>query len=249
MVKSVFSALRVLEEVASRQVSGVTEISRALQMPKSSVHRLLATLSDAGWVRASGADVPRYVLTSKALVIGRMVSPELGLREAARPEMVRLRDATQETVHLSVREGDEVVIVERIDSEQPVRVYSALGSHGAMHTTASGKAVLAALPEDEVDRFMRAGLHPRTVNTITDVERLHAELVAVRRNGYAVNRGENRLEVAAVAAVIRDDDGRPIGALNVTAPASRTSDADLQRFGTCVIETCTRLENQMGLRH
>jgi IclR family transcriptional regulator, acetate operon repressor len=248
VVQSVVSAFRLLEEVAVRQPARVTDLSRALDMPKSSVHRLLTTLCECGWVRLSTGEIPRYVLTSKALVVGRMVSPELGLREAALPTMVWLRDATEETVHLSLRDEDEVLVIERVDSQQSVRTYSPLGSHGDMHTTASGKAMLALLPADELDRFVKAGLRPRTDNTITKPDELLAELATVRRQGYATNRGEHRLGVAAVAAAIKGDDGAPLGALNVTAPASRTSDEALHRFGDMVAEASAQVEKQLWAR-
>jgi len=249
MVQSVLNALRVLEEVAARQPAGVGEVARALGMPKSSVHRALVTLRDAGWVRSTGGELPRYVLTSRVLSVGRNASPEMGFREAALPEMVRLRDATNETIHLSLRDADDVVLIERVDCTQAVRTYNALGTHAPLHASASGKAVLALLPSDEIDRVIGSGPPKHTDRTIVDKMALRAELEATRRRGYARNVGEWRRDVAAVAAAVRGDDGLPLGAINVSAPASRTTEADLRLSGKLLIQACVAVEKRLGLRH
>lgn len=247
-MQSVLNALRILEEVATRQPAGVGEVARALGIPKSSVHRALVTLRDGGWVRSTGGELPRYVLTSRALSVGRNASPELGFREAALPEMVRLRDATNETIHLSLRDADYVVLIERVDCTQAVRAYIALGAHAPLCASASGKAVLALLSSAEIDRVIAAGLPKYTDRTIVDEAALRADLASTRRRGYARNTGEWRRDVAAVAVAVRGDDGLPLGAINVSAPASRTTEADLRRSGQLLLQASAAVEERLGLR-
>ncbi|MCW2691577.1 MAG: IclR family transcriptional regulator [Mycobacterium sp.] len=247
-MQSVLSALRVLEEVAARQPAGVAELARALDMPKSSVHRALTTLREAGWVRSTGGELPRYLLTSRALTVGRSASAETGLREAALPEMQRLRDATDETIHLSLRESDDVVLIERVDCRQAVRTFNALGTHAPLHASASGKAVLALLPSEEIDRIIDLGLRGYTSATVVDEGALRMELADIRERGYATNTGEWRPDVAAVGAAVCGDDGQPLGAINVSAPASRTTPDDLVRHGALLLRACAAVEQRLGIR-
>ncbi len=248
-MRSVINALRVLEEVAERQPAGVGEVARALGMPKTSVHRALATLRDEGWLRSTGGERPRYVLTSRLLNVGRNASPDLGFREAALPEMVRLRDATNETIHLSLRDADSVVLIERVDCTQAVRTYNALGAHAPMSASASGKAVLALLPHEEIDRIIAAGLPTYTAHTIVDEAALRADLATIQRCGYACNTGEWRPDVTGVAAAVRGDDGMPLGAINVSAPASRTTKADMRRIGKLLLQACVNVEERLARIH
>lgn len=247
-VQSVLNALRVFEEVATRQPAGVGEVARALGMPKSSVHRAIVTLCDGGWMRSTGGERPRYVVTSRALSVGRNASPELGLRETALPEMVRLRDATNETIHLCLWDGHNIVLVERVDSTQAVRTYHPLGIYAPLTASSSGKAVLALLAPAEIDRIIATGLHKYTDHTIVDEAILRADLASTRRRGYARNDGEWRVDVAAVAAAIRGDDGLPIGVVNISAPASRATEADLQRAGKLLVQARSTIEEHLGLR-
>jgi IclR family acetate operon transcriptional repressor len=244
-VQSVRNALRVLEEVAARQPVGVGELSRRLGMPKSSVQRALTTLGDAGWLRPSGGELTRWYLTTKSLIVGR-ASAELGLREAALPVMMALRDQTRETVHLSVREGNAIVLIERVDSPQALRTFNALGRRAPMHASSSGKAMLAVLGDVEREQVLAEGLERYTDQTILDPEELRAELAKIRARGYATNSEEWRPEVAAVGRAIFGGDGEPIAVINISAPSSRVGKSQLSRFGKLLIAATQEIENQLG---
>lgn len=245
-MQSVTNALRVLEEVALRQPIGVGELSRRLGMPKTSVQRALVTLHDAGWLRPGGTELRRWYLTGKALSVGRHSSPELGLREAALPTMNRLRDQTGETIHLSVRDGDGMFLVERVDSPNAVRTFNPLGANAPLHASASGKAVLALLPDTELERLLEVGLERYTPATTVAPGELRAELAAIRERGYAVNFGEWRADVTGVGRAIADVDGQPYAAVNVSAPASRTSEEDINRYGKLVINAAMEIEARLN---
>jgi IclR family acetate operon transcriptional repressor len=133
------------------------------------------------------------VLTARALIVGRRAMGEVGIREAASVPMIRLRDLTHETINLSLLDGEErLVLVERVDSDQAIRTYAKLGGSSPLHATASGRAVLAALPDELVERLIAAGLPRFTPNTFTAPEALRADVQRTRREGYAVNVGGNR---------------------------------------------------------
>ncbi|MFC4007327.1 IclR family transcriptional regulator [Nonomuraea purpurea] len=234
-MQNVINALRVLEEVAARQPIGVGEVSRGLGLPKSTVQRSLHTLHEAGWIRPAGGEVTRWQVTSKALQVARRT--ELGLRDAAMPVMEELRQRTGETIHLMVPEGDAVVLIERLETDKPLRIVLPLGIRLPLHASANGKAVLAHLsrPPGELPE-----LPAYTDTTITDPEALRAELEAVHVRGYADNRGEWRSDIAAVAAAVLGPEG-PIASLSISTPSSRMPDELRAEYGTLVTRAARAL--------
>ncbi|AQZ65304.1 Transcriptional regulator, IclR family [[Actinomadura] parvosata subsp. kistnae] len=223
-MQNVINALRVLEEVADRQPVGVGELARGLGLPKSTVQRSLKTLHEAGWIRPAGGEVTRWQVTSKALQVARRT--ELGLRDAAVPVMEELRQRTGETIHLMVPEGDAVVLIERLETDKPLRIVLPLGTRLPLHASANGKAVLAHLDRPLGD------LPGYTDTTITDPRALRAELDAVLARGYADNRGEWRSDIAAVAAAVLAPG--PVASLSVSTPASRMTEELRAEYGKLV---------------
>ncbi|HEX4817626.1 MAG TPA: IclR family transcriptional regulator [Nonomuraea sp.] len=234
-MQNVINALRVLEEVAARQPAGVGALARELGLPKSTVQRSLRTLHEAGWIRPAGGAVTRWQVTSKALQVGRRA--ELGLRDAALPVMEELRQRTGETIHLMVPESDAVVLIERLETDKPLRIVLPLGIRLPLHASANGKAVLAH--RADLDRATGA-LPAYTGTTITDPELLRAELADVRARGYADNRGEWRADIAAVAAAVLGPDG-PVASLSVSTPASRMPDDLRPEYGKLVTQAAGAL--------
>jgi IclR family acetate operon transcriptional repressor len=235
-MQNVINALRVLEEVAVRQPVGVGELARGLGLPKSTVQRSLRTLHEAGWIRPAGGGVTRWQVTSKALQVGRRA--ELGLRDVALPVMEELRQRTGETIHLMVPEGDAVVLIERLETDKPLRIVLPLGIRLPLHASANGKAVLAHLdrPIDELPAY--------TGTTITDPELLRAELAEVRARGYADNRGEWRSDIAAVASAVLGPDG-PVASLSISTPASRMPDDRRPEYGKLVTQAARTLTESL----
>lgn len=241
-VRSALNTLLILEEVAARQPVGVTELSKATEIPKSSVQRFVLTLQRAGWLQQVGHEATRWTLTSKALSVGLTASPEVNLREAALPVMQDVRDQTNETVHLAIRDGAGLVIVERLDSTQPVRTFVRLGTHVPMHATSSGRAVLAQLPEREVADTIDLGLPRFTEHTVVDPAALWREIDLVRERGYATNVCEWRPHVGAVASAIRTATGEPLGAMAISMPVIRYSDEQAATYGALSV----RAAHQIG---
>lgn len=245
-MRNVLNTLRVLEEVAARQPIGVGELARALGMPKSTVQRALLTLNEAGWIRAAPGEVTRWVLTTKALVVGGRASEDLGLRNAAVPIMEDLRRRTEETIHLTVPEDDKVVLIERLETAKPVRISMALGHALPLHASANGKAVLANSGPDTIRRLLGRELPRYTDSTITDPDELRAELAAIRDRGFATNHGEWRSDVGSVAAAVLDGGGRAIASLSVNIPVSRLSEESEATFGVAVSAAASHLSARLG---
>jgi len=241
-------ALRVLEGVADHQPAGVGQLSRVLDLPKSSVQRALRTLGAAGWIQPAPGGVTRWVLTERARHVGRLAGEDTGIREAAMAAMEMVRRETGETVHLMVPDGDHAVLIERLQTSNPVRIVLPLGSGAPLHGSSNGKAMLAWMRPGEA-RAVLGGTLPRyTDATIVDWELLDAELAEIRRRGYATNIGEWRADIAAVAAVILRGDGEPVASLSVSIPISRMPADAGAAYGTLVAEAARQASTALGYR-
>ncbi len=239
-MKSLLNALRIVEEVAVRQPIRVGELSQRLKLPKTSVQRALTTLGEAGWLRQERDGTARWSLSARMLTFGRG-SAQQTLRNLSRATMSRLRSATEETILLFVRDGDEVVAIEGLDGLKPVRAHTSMGTTAPLHASASGKAILAELPEEEVEGYIKKGLRAYTEATITDPRALRAELERIRKRGYATHRGEWLRDVAAVGAVLRGPDGRADGAIVIAAPADRLPREHIKELGEKVAAAAHRI--------
>ena len=239
---SVKTALEVLEQVGAGGEVGVSELARAVGAPKSTIQRDLVTLHEAGWIRPVGlGGRRRWTLSSKVLALARRFQPALRLREHALPVMEELRDLTRETIHLTLREGDRVVLIERLDSPQTLRTVRQLGATTPLHAASNGKAVLAWLSPAERAAYLARPLPAFTPRTLTDPAALERDLEAIRARGYSLSAGELDLDVRAVAAAIRLASGEPIAALSISCPALRFPDEKTSQYGDWVRQAAARI--------
>lgn len=244
MDKTLLKGLALLELLArSDRPRGVSELARAAGLARSNIHRTLQTLAAAGFVRQDAAG--RYLCTLKLFELGRAVHDRIDVVRAAEPTIGRLAGVTQETVHLSVLDGTDVVYVHKVDSPQPVRAYSHVGGRAPAHCVATGKALLAWRDPSGVDQLHQA-LVAYTPQTITAPEALAEELAQVRRQGFAVNRGEWRASVCGVAAPIRDATGAVVAAIGISGPAERLPAAGLDAFAPNVVAAAEEISRCLG---
>jgi DNA-binding IclR family transcriptional regulator len=211
--------LDVLEALSDEEDAGLSGLARKIGVSGPTLFRLLATLVACGYVQKSGTN--RYRLTLKAWEIGAKAVRRIGLREQARPFMERLAAALDETVHLSVLRGDGIVIIDKVDCANPVRVETFVGLRAPLHGSATGKAILAFMPAEALADLLPRHLARHTDATITDRAAFLRELAQVRRAGWARNREEWRPGVCAAAVPVRDAAGAVVAALSVTVPSSR----------------------------
>ncbi|MFI1015169.1 IclR family transcriptional regulator [Streptomyces sp. NPDC020965] len=245
-MQNVLNALRALEEVAARQPIGVADLARAMDLPKSSVQRSLVTLHEAGWIRPTAQAPTRWLVTTKALHVGRAATGELGLRDIAVPVMEELRRRTDETVHLAVPEAGKIVLIERLETSKAVRIILPLGQNLPPHASANGKAVLAASPAETVEHYLTEGLARFTDASITDPDLLRAELAEIRARGYATNSGEWRPDVSAVAAAVTPLGGSPVASISINVPTSRLTDESRSAYGIAVCEAARTVGEALG---
>lgn len=243
---SVKSVLRIIEAVATSPEIGVSDLARHLQQPKTTVQRGLMTLHEAGWIRPTNEPRRRWKITSKLFMLSRSAETEARLRRAALPVMQELRDDTQETTHLMVREERHLVLIERVDSPLALRTVRDLGSRSPLHTSANGKVFLAHLSTREQEDYLSGKLSALTENSKTDPDLLRKEIAQIRKLGYATNIGELDLHVHAVAAPILTQEGRPIAALSISSPAARLPLDRMASFGEKVINAARTVSQRLA---
>lgn len=222
--RTLLRGLEVLEVLASSpEPIGPTRIGEAIGLDKATIGRLLFTLCEAGYARQEGNG--SYRLTGKILRLASGVALAPELRDLAHTHLVALRDATDETVHLGVREGDHVVYIDKIDGNHPVRLVSAIGQTMPLHTTALGKAALATMDEGAREDVM-AGLElvRRTERSIGTLEELRSEVERTRERGYSVDDRENEDHAVCVGASIVDTTGEVVGMISLSGPSYRVSE-------------------------
>lgn len=245
-VQALTRGLRVLEVISEQtQPIGVGELSRAVGLPKSTVQRILGTLASAGWVMSVPGPVTQWTLSSRMLAVGRRGTRSRDLREISLPHIRALGERSEETIHLSVLDKDRsIVLIDRVDSVHAVRTFNPIGANSPFHATSSGKAIMAALPDSEVDEILGRPLEKIMSSTIVDLPTLHQQILDARRLGYAVNIRENRPHVCAIAAAVTDASGRPVGAVAISMPDVRFIPERVSEWGTWVVET-TRTINDL----
>lgn len=221
------------------------ELAAAVGLPRPTVYRLLQTLCAEGLVAQNGRS---FVIGSGVLWLAARRLEQLELRTVGRPILAELRDRTGETVHLGVLEGGQVVYVEKLESPGPIRMASMVGRIVPAHSTALGKAMLAYLPREQVERILEQhGLPRRTPNTITDPGRLFQELATVRTRGFSVDNIENEEGIRCVGAPVFDHRGRVAGAVSVSGSVTTISLERARReLGPLVREAAQRISQAMG---
>jgi len=207
--------VRLLEALcASERRRGVTELSNELGLQKSNVYRLLQTLTALGYVDQE-IESGRYGPTLRIWEYGAMVSDRLDVRIVARPILSKLAEETEETVHLSILSGLEVVYIDKVDSPFPLRAYSRVGGRAPAHCVATGKALLAFADEATVALLACTPLKRFTNTTIVSQAQLMKELAQVRKRGYAINRGEWKEGVNGLAVPIFDHTRKAVAAVGM----------------------------------
>jgi IclR family acetate operon transcriptional repressor len=209
-----FELLELLADAGGAQ--GLSQLSSSSGLPLTTIHRLMGTLVRLGYVRRGGSR--RYVLGPRLIRLGETASQLLG--SWAKPHLAELVDLTGETANLAMLDGGTVVYLAQVPGRHSMRMFTEPGRRVDPHCTAVGKAMLAQLPEGQVrDILHHNGMTARTASTITDPDLLVAHLGVIRRQGYAVDEGEQEVGVRCVAVAIPD--APTLAAISVSGPQAR----------------------------
>jgi IclR family acetate operon transcriptional repressor len=247
-IQSVDRALDILEVLsASGTELALGEIASRSGLNSSTCHHLLSTMVARGYVGQSRRG-RSYFLGSKILELSSNRLRQFNLVEVAMPELRRLNQQTRETVHLAVMQGHELTTLAMLESPHPIRVATdSAGKANAAHATATGKAILAWLPEMEIARVIaEKGLTAFTDKTITNIADLMEDLRHVRRNGYSMDNEEFQPGVICVGSAIRDHLGAVIGSIGCSMPQMRAGDDILDKTKQAVRECARVLSELLG---
>jgi len=227
-------ALGVLAEVARRDGASLTDLSRALDIPAATIHRILTTLQARDFVRFD-EERQDWSIGIEAYRTGVAYLKRTNLADAGRPVMRRLMQDTGETANLAVPDAGEVVFIGQVETGNPIRAFFPPGSRTPMHASGIGKAILAALPEDRRRALLPgARLAGFTARTHRDIDSLATDLAAIRARGWSFDHGERYEGMSCIGAAILDSRGEPCAGISISGPSSRFSDDRLPSFGAAV---------------
>lgn len=246
MVNSVLKAIRIMNlfNAAETRLS-LAEISSRLDMPKSTAHNLLNTLLSEGYIEKVDGDL--YALGTSPLVLTQNIRVNVEIRDPAAPLLRKLADGTRESVYLTVKDGDYALYIYAIESPQRLLARTAVGDRVPLHCTSVGKAIMASLPETEVDAIVgRVGLPAFTENTIDNLDDLKAELAQTRERGYAVDTQEHEANTFCIGAPIFDRRGRVIASCSISGASQSIVTDRLTDLSAQVRETAQEISRRMG---
>ena len=212
--KTVVRSMDILNLFINHSELSFQEIITLSGMPKTSVYRMLATLEEMGFLE-KGTDA-KYRLGLLFLKFGHLVSSRLDIRKVAYPFMNELHYETKEAINLIIREGNETIYIEKIDTHQKVRLYTAIGRRSPLYAGACPRAILSFLPDEEIDAYLEmVELKPIAKGTITDKDKLYETIRQARVEGCTVSHSELENYTSAVAAPIYNNVGEVVAGLSI----------------------------------
>jgi DNA-binding IclR family transcriptional regulator len=224
---------------------GVSRVAKNAALPVSTTYRLLNDLVASGFA-SFDSETRRYYLGLKVFELSSRVSLTKGLSEVALPVMRRLSEEVGESVFMGVREGTDILLVQKVVGPGRIQVNDNVGSRIPLHRLAQGKAILAFLPEDEREELIKQlTLEPETPRTITDPGKLRDELEITRERGWASVDGENEEWVRAIAVPILGARDLPVAAVALAAPAFRMPMRELTKHATTLLDAEREIEVQL----
>ena len=232
-LKSLLKVVAILDAFSTSQRSlSLAELSAATGFPRSTAHRLAASMRNAGLLDQDGQR-DRYRLGLKLFELGNTVLANMDLHREARPFVDALSQVTGHLVHLAVFDGQQAIVIHRVaaDSGTPLTLIEA----APVHCTSVGKAILAFQPAAKIDAVVAGGLKRFTDATIVDGRKLKSELKAIRSRGYAIDEGEHQPGIRCIGAPVHDRTGRVVAGLSVSGPARRLKKDQMADLAKIVI--------------
>ncbi|MFN3806058.1 IclR family transcriptional regulator [Asticcacaulis sp.] len=244
--QSLEKALGLLKVLSAHDGMSLTELSREARLAASTAHRLLATLSAhdlVSWDEPS----QKWSIGIEALRIGMAFQRRNRILTAGRPEMLRLMEATGETVNLAMLDSFEVVFVAQVECEAPIRAFFRIGDRRSAHASGIGKALLAQLEDRTLDVLLkRRDLPQYTPKTLITPEALRSDLSAIRARGWSLDDEEAHIGMRCVAAPVFNEYGEARAGISLSGPSLRLSDDRLPQLAQQVRETAARITELIG---
>ncbi|WP_302140145.1 IclR family transcriptional regulator domain-containing protein [Halomonas alkalicola] len=247
--QSLVRGLNLLERLsASPGGLALSELAEQADLAPSTTHRLLQALQGQGFV-TQDSELGVWKIDVKTFRIGNSFLEARDFVATSRPFLRRLTALTGETANLGIRDDGTAVFLAQSESSQMMRMITRLGSRAPLHASGVGKALMAWLPDDELERILaERGLARVTENTLHTPESLRAGLAEIRRQGFACDREEHAIGLHCVAACIHDEHGIPLAAISVSGPVARIPETRLLELGALVRDTAAEITARLGGR-
>lgn len=248
-VQSLIRGLTIIERLAeSREGIALTDLAQRVGLASSTTHRLLKSLEKMRFV-SQHAESGRWFVGVQTFTVGNAFLYHRDFVEAARPVMRRLMEVSGETANLAVIDDGQAVTLSQVQCQEMMRMLAPLGGRAPVHASAVGKALLAALPAEEVGAVLhRRGLARVTENTIDTPARLTAALEEVRRRGYAVDDEEHAIGLRCIASTLHDEHAEPLAAISLSGPKVRVTRDRVGSLGQLVVEATAEITAALGGR-
>jgi IclR family acetate operon transcriptional repressor len=245
-VQSVDRTLDVLEALATRRhATGISELAQVVGLHVSTVHRLLATLVDRGYVRQD-PESSKYHLGSRIFTLSSAADIHLDLRVVARPYLERMMRHSGETANLVAVGENEVIYLDQVASMHLVKMFTAPGMRVPFYCTGTGKAILAFKPADFLEGALQGPFKRYTAQTLTNRGAIEKELAQIRRLGYSIDNEEMEEGVRCLAVPIFDRRKNVIGAISVSGPTTRMTPDRVDKLAPHARAIAEELSRQLG---
>jgi DNA-binding IclR family transcriptional regulator len=220
-------------------------LSKELKLNKTTVYRLLTALESEGLIRRN-LDSESYALGPEMVILGARAMRSYSLREACRDELKELAESSKETATLEILSGRDVLILDEIRGSHLLGAAASLGTRWPAFATSTGKALMAHLPERDVEAMLKGSLPPYTPKTITDPAKLRKEFVEIRKRGYAIADEALELGFRAIGSALFQHDGEAIGAISLGGPVVRIPTQRISQFGKLIRSAEKNISVRLG---
>ncbi len=245
--QAIHRALQLLDFVCrSPQPVTLPEAAAAVSLPRPTTFRILQALTQHGLL-AQRDESRSYTAGLQLFELYHVATHELDLLREAQPELAALSAAFDETVHMAILDGPDIIYVAKEESQRAVRMFSAIGKRAPAYCTGVGKVLLAFASETELQSAVNATIFMQhTPTTVTSEANLKAELTEIRKLGYAIDNGEHELEIRCVASPVFNSNGQLIAGISLTMPASRFEQHSIPALATKVGHHAQQISNLLG---
>ncbi|WP_181350456.1 IclR family transcriptional regulator [Thalassobacillus sp. CUG 92003] len=250
LLSSVGNALHILKSFSTAEPEkGIRELAKELDLSKSAIHRLMATLASEGFVVKDPIS-QKYRLGVSILALSHIITNHLELHKEASPILEELADRTGHTVHIGVLEDVKLVYLRIVEAKRPVRIYAEIGKRIPSYCTGGGKVILAYQNEEKIERVIEEGLIPYTEKTITEANVFRSHLEKIKQQGYALSVGEFiEDDYVSVAAPIYDYTGKVFASLSLVGPSNSIGEGKLSEYTQTIKRAAMEVSEKLGYIH
>jgi len=248
-VQSLTRGFSILEALAKSGAGlTLTDVAHRVQLPPSTTHRFLSTLDRMGYVYQAG-DLGLWYVGLQAFTVGTTFLANRDFVAQSHASMHRLMEQAGETANLAILDGTEAVFIAQVQCHEMMRTLVKLGSRVPLHASGVGKALFAALADEQIDAILKVRGLPRiTENTIVVPETMWAALRVIRQRGYSFDDEEHARSTRCVGAAIYDEHAEPLGAISIAGPSTRLADERIRQLGPIVAHIAEELTRHLGGR-